>query len=627
MRRNAGRTLLLALAIAVASGLLREGWPHNRDARAAELIVEVTSIGDGIAPGDSVCPSTTLCTLRRAIEFVNADASEGTFVIRFPSAIFPPGEPATISVLASPLPPVTRPGVSIDGAGAGVILSGLSLGVPADGVVLTGDDGRLRGLTVRGFSGSCIVAAGARTRIGDLASPGAPVAAGGCTTAVDVRGAESAVVHLRAGFEAFEGQLLGLGTGIQVSAAGVTVGAETQAGANYIGNATAGVRVGASGIPPFGGTRIVRNVIGENPASEPAPVSVAIELRQPSSNSIVEFNTLANAAAGVRVAADSAEGSVAGNTVRANRFHEISGLPIDLNADGEHNPNDAGDGDSGANTLRNHPLISRAVQSRISGTAGQSCAGCSVELYVTDHQPGARFDSELTPLAVGAAAADPLGAFAFENPPVVPGQWVTALVTDALGSTSEFGPSVRVGAGVVQCGNVTIGPGWNNAGFFGASSQSLGLVFPPEYGLPSRVTAIYGLIDGSEEFSHWFAGTSMGRTLDSLAPGDAYWYEATAAFTLVGGFSLSGPFPVQLESGWNNLVYIGASADARDALASIAGKYTEVFRWETTPEGGRWLSYGSASTPSWARGFSRIDACSAYLIHVTEDVTLTPLQP
>ena len=30
--------------------------------------------------------------------------------------------------------------------------------------------------------------------------------------------------------------------------------------------------------------------------------------------------------------------------------------------------------------------------------------------------------------------------------------------------------------------------------------------------------------------------------------------------------------PVQLKAGWNDFVYIGATADVRDALSSIAGK-------------------------------------------------------
>ncbi|MGH2608501.1 MAG: hypothetical protein ACRDHF_05370, partial [Tepidiformaceae bacterium] len=91
-------------------------------------------------------------------------------------------------------------------------------------------------------------------------------------------------------------------------------------------------------------------------------------------------------------------------------------------------------------------------------------------------------------------------------------------------------------------------------------------------------------------------------------------------------FSLTVPLPVALKAGWNEFVYIGASADVRDALASIAGKYTSVYRWSNAAGSSRWSS-NHAAIPDWAQGFTNLDACGAYSIFVTEDVTLTPLQP
>jgi hypothetical protein len=163
-------------------------------------------------------------------------------------------------------------------------------------------------------------------------------------------------------------------------------------------------------------------------------------------------------------------------------------------------------------------------------------------------------------------------------------------------------------------------------GFFGEASLPLGAAFPPQYAPASPVSAIYRLIDGSLEYQAWFAAIGPGRTLDAVTSGEAYWMHAVQPVSLDGGFSLTLPLPVSLHAGWNEFVYIGASADLRDAFSSISGKYTSVFRWTNSGGGGRWLSYHPA-LPSWAQGLNEIQSCGAYSIFVTEDVTLTPLQP
>jgi len=152
----------------------------------------------------------------------------------------------------------------------------------------------------------------------------------------------------------------------------------------------------------------------------------------------------------------------------------------------------------------------------------------------------------------------------------------------------------------------------------------LGTSFPPGGAGAGAVTAIYHLQDGTDDFTHWFAGNSGDRTLSVLEPGEAYWFYATQAVTLSAGFTLSVPLPAVLVPGWNDVVYIGAAADVKDALAGIEGKYESLFRWMP---GGPWLTYGSAETPAWAREFTSIETCATYELFVTEPGTLTPLQP
>src|SRR5690606_11106252 len=123
-------------------------------------------------------------------------------------------------------------------------------------------------------------------------------------------------------------------------------------------------------------------------------------------------------------------------------------------------------------------------------------------------------------------------------------------------NTSEFGPSARVGTGILQCGNVTLRPGWNSAGYFG-SVVNLSDVFPPASAPPGPVVSIHRLNDGTRDYRSWFRGASELSTLTSLAPGEAYWYWAETGTTVPGSFTLGVPVPIELSEGWNHFVYIG----------------------------------------------------------------------
>jgi parallel beta-helix repeat protein len=89
-------------------------------------------------------------TLRQAL----LDAQAGD-TITFNSSVFPPGSPATISVL-SELPKLTRNGVVIDASNAGVILDGAQAPGGANGLVIQASNCVVRGLTIQHFSGNGI---------------------------------------------------------------------------------------------------------------------------------------------------------------------------------------------------------------------------------------------------------------------------------------------------------------------------------------------------------------------------------------------------------------------------------------------------------------------------------------
>ena len=614
-------TAIFALLSAlVAAATLGGGTlPATQPAAAADpILIEVTSTADTIA--SPACPDASRCTLRKAIESANADTSGSGVRIGFAAAAFPSASPGTITLGAVPLPVVTSDDVTIDGAGRGVRLTGItqSLTPSVNGIVMSGNRAAVRGLELRGFAGNCIHLIGPQSVAGGDPASGEGNVVDDCGVGVRVDGAASRIEGNGIGLSPGTIGAASVAIGLWITASDVVAGVGAAGGghANEAGNATIGIRVGGVGTAAFTGVRLASNAVGGS-ADAAAPVQTGVEVLAPASGVLVTANALRNAARGITVHPGAAKVAISQNT-----FFNIAGLAIDLNADGLRNPNDEGDSDGGANGLRNAPVFTRAVQSRVTGTA---CPSCQVQIYAAFHLPGGESDYGTTPVPGAIVVADASGAFAIDNPPVTAGQWLVGLAADSEGNTSEFSASTRVGAGNVQCGNPSILPGWNLVGYFGAEGVNLGLTFPAEGVGAGSVRAIYRLDATTGTYARWLADTTAGRTLTSLQPGEAYWMLADAAVTLPGGFSLSIPVPASLHAGWNTFVYIGASAAVADALASLAGKYTELYAWDGTHQ--EWGRHGGPGVPAWAVDFTDVQACSAYEVFLTQDALLTPLQP
>ncbi|MBE7519195.1 MAG: hypothetical protein HS107_08095 [Thermoflexaceae bacterium] len=614
--------MLLSLAFATALGVERGPVTSQPGLAAVPPGVVVTSPGDAAG---AVCPDDSKCTLRKAIELVNANEATWEYVIAFSETVFPANSSTAITVLDDPLPAITRENVLLDARERGVRLDGSELPAAGnhDGIVVEGAESRVTGLSIHGFGGRCLVLSGTSSLAGGPL-PGDGNRASQCATGIVLAGPGSKAEGNRIGFAAGSSGEAAVGVGILVTAGGTTVGGPTAAHGNLIGHAGVGVKVGSGTGAAFENTTVAHNIIGNDPVGGAAPVGTGVELRQPGSRTRVADNLVAHAGTGILIAPTDGGVDVTGNTMSSNQFAELEGLAIDLNGDGQRNPNDEGDGDTGANNLVNHPVITKATQAQVSGSAGTTCNGCEVALYVAAHTPGGAGDYGATPVAGGTAAASATGDFQFQGLPLTPGQWVIALVTDGDGNTSEFGPAARVGTGVVQCANPALNPGWNHAGYFGSGAFALGDAYPVNGG---QVASIHHLTDGTADFTSWYASTTAGRTLYTLSPGEAYWFFATAAASGSGGFTLTVPVPVNLKAGWNELVYIGASADVRDALASVAGKYSAVYRFLNDGQGPRWQAWGDATTPDYARAFTDMEACGVYSVHVSEDATLIPPHP
>ncbi|GIW12738.1 MAG: hypothetical protein KatS3mg062_0177 [Tepidiforma sp.] len=557
------------------------------------VLLVTSSADDG-----GTCPDAVNCTLRAAIAAVNAGSPQT--VIRFDPAVFPQESPTAIAIGATPLPPLMRAGAIVDGTGAGVVIrnGAAGLATPLDGLRLTGAGSAVRGITFEGFTGSCVVADAPNAAVGGAAGNRFD----GCGTAIL---AAAPGVSVEGNVVTGESEGGPQGIGIRVIASDVRIGRTTAP--NLLDGLAVSVIVAADS-GPVDGTVVEGNLMQQQGGP-------CVVLEAGTSDARVTANAFTGCSTGVAVSGPAAElPASSGNTIRGNTFASLAGLAVDLDADGFRNQ----PGTPAANGGVGYPQVTRATQAGVQGVA---CPGCTVELYLAHHTPGGALDYGSVPLGP-PVVADGSGQFS-ASLPVSAGQWVTALATDDRGNTSEFGPPARVGAGAVVCGNVLLLPGWNHVAYFGSQPLVLGNVFPSP--TSPAVTAIYQAVDGSTAYLRWLAATVAGRTLTVLEPGREYWFLATAPVSLEGGFSVSFPVPVELAEGWNDLAYIGGSADPRDAFASLGDRLQAVAKWDSVTQ--RWLRYGDGSAPDWAKGFNEIEPCGVYQVKLREPATLVPLQP
>jgi titin len=215
------------------------------------------------------------------------------------------------------------------------------------------------------------------------------------------------------------------------------------AGRPVLGNAEMGVSLddGGTGTAPdgnrIGGTDALHgNIIAGNGA-------VGINFFE-AENTLVARNIIfSNAFTGVRVRG-------ARNAVRRNAILLNGALGIDLGPAGV-TPNDAGDGDVGANNLQNFPVLTSAViqggQLKVAGAIDTpNPAMVTIEFFAnpvptpggdpSGHGEGAIF--------LGTASPNGLGSFNTQLPRVPRGTLVSATATDAAGNTSEFASNIAV---------------------------------------------------------------------------------------------------------------------------------------------------------------------------------------
>ncbi len=346
----------------------------------------VDSTGDGADSDttDGDCDDGNgACTLRAAIQQANAGVGG---IIEF--GIGGAG-PHTIQP-ASALPTISKPvfldGLSQPGASVSSILielDGTNAGTTTNGLTVAASDSWIRGLAINRFGAAGIVVqtAGAQViehnRIGT--NPGGATDQGNGGVGVSIVGV--ARVQIR------NNVISGNGShGVSVSGSGAqgtlvtdsVIGTDAS-GTVDLGNDGAGVYIanavvsevrrnvisgnGSHGVSLSAATDtvILANSIGtaRDGVSALGNTGSGVHIGSGATDNTVDENTIAfNGADGVTIDSSTA----VGNTVWENAIHSNAGLGIDLGPDGV-TANDVGDGDAGANGLKNFPVLTTAGRS------------------------------------------------------------------------------------------------------------------------------------------------------------------------------------------------------------------------------------------------------------------------
>ncbi len=486
---------LIRVLSALMVGALVLGAPAAvvQGAATTFTVTKTADTNDGTCDAD--------CSLREAITAANANAGTDTIAFNIPGA-----GPHTIqptSPLFTITDPViidgyTQPGASANTNGPGlglntvlkIELDGTNAGASVRGLHITAGNSTIKGLVINRFSAKGInveIGGGnviegnfigtdvtGNTDLGNgddgveiLGTPDNIIGGTSAEARNLISGNDgSGVVILFAGATGnlVRGNLIGtdiagtaaLGnshTGLFISrASNNTIGGTTAAARNIIsGNGFAGIQIGE--FDPSNGTTdilVQGNFIGTDVTGTAAlgNSTFGVNLVNAPSNTVGGTAT----GAGNTIAFNGSDGifvelaSATGNALLGNSIFSNTGLGIDLGTNGV-TPNDAGDGDAGANDLQNFPVLTSAVTGggtgvTVVGTLDSAAnAAFRVEFFAnTACDPSGNGEGE-TFLGAATASTDGSGSAVFVvglTKAVLPGAVITATATDPANNTSEF---------------------------------------------------------------------------------------------------------------------------------------------------------------------------------------------
>ncbi len=399
-------------------------------------------------------------SLRQAILDANANPGPDDITFNIPGAGV-----HTIKPL-SPLPVVTgtvnidgftQPGAAANSLGTGnnavllVELDGSSAGAGVNGLEITGNTVNVSGLVINRFAGH-----------GILLNGGAEGGIRGCFIGTNAAGTAD---------------LGNAGHGISIDNSGSNaVGGVAAGDSNLIsGNGGDGVHVDESFAGADSDLNFVQgNSIGLGSSAGALPnggngVYIFGDSNGVGGTSAGEGNVIANNGGdGVEIA------SGVSNDVRGNSIYANAGLGIELREggqpDGTVTPNDAGDGDTGANRLQNFPVITSATRNAndttVTGTLNSTpgTGGFRIEFYSSPTCDQSGNGEGQTYLGFVNVSTDDGGVATFNEPLMVTtvGHFITAAVTTEARDTSEFSPCTVVMAPVFNW-NGSVSTDWHTA--------------------------------------------------------------------------------------------------------------------------------------------------------------------
>jgi uncharacterized repeat protein (TIGR01451 family) len=323
-----------------------------------------------------------------------------------------------------------------------------------------------------------------------------------------------------------------------------TVGGTVAGAGNVIsGNGSNGVRINAVTAT---GNRVQGNRIGTRAdgATQLQNSSDGVLILNSASNNTIggaagEGNVIAfNQGAGVMVASGN------GNDIQSNSIFSNAGLGIDL-APAGITPNDAGDGDSGANNLQNFPVLTSSNGAaggvNIQGTLNSSASTTFTLDFFSSSSCDASGNGEgQTFLGSATATTNGSGNAAFNvtlAASASSGESITATATNPQGNTSEFSACVSYGAAdlavtkaassgtIIVGSNVTYTINLLNNGPDSASSITVADNLPASLTFVSCASTGNGICGGS--------GNNRIVSFNTLASG------ASATITIVASLDCS----------------------------------------------------------------------------------------
>jgi CSLREA domain-containing protein len=428
------------------------GVINNDDAPPATLVVNTTNdMNDGFC-------TTAHCSLREAIEAANSNADTTTinFNISPMDAGYNPTTQVWTITPATALPEITTP----------VIINGYSQPGATENTQAAGDDAVLK-IELDGTTAASGGANGLKITGGNSTVKGLAINRFFNGIRLEVNG-NNLITGNFLGTDAAGTTDLGNafnGLFIQSDSNNNTIGGLTPAARNLIsGNNEGMVVIGVTG------TQIQGNFIGTDKTG-------ALDLGNDSNGIRISFgpdNTIGGTlpGAGNLISKNHGRGvdinnaSATGNRVLGNTIFANNGLGIDLNENGV-TPNDAGDGDTGANNLQNFPVISSATVTGSTRTITGSLNSTGntqfhIEVFSnTSCHAASPIDYGEGQTLIHSADVTTVGndaSFTFHPATLATGQFITATATDPAGNTSEFSQCVAVNngtAGIIEFTSAT----------------------------------------------------------------------------------------------------------------------------------------------------------------------------